>query len=252
VQPIEAEMRLFGRQNELAKLANWIGEQRSFMFYGPAGVGKTRLLDEMVPRLATVLRVSSCNTPQALFQELASTLWRKRQPDFRRRFQSVEQFKSVNSVSMKGLCLNALKSSGYTLVLEHVGFSSQQLAATVKHIASEAGLPLIFVVRSCHMEDAGYLVRNFPDRSERLELTDFRAEQAKEFSKFVADEVHLEAENRSEFLKTLVEFSGGNPGAIVTMVQMACAPKYRTGNWIKSSPLYIDFRLARNASLSLP
>jgi NB-ARC domain len=245
-------MRLFGRQDELAKLATWIGDHRSFMFYGPAGVGKTRLLDELVPRLTAVLRVSSCNTPQAIFQELASALWKKRQPDFRDRFKSVEQLKHVNSVSMKGLCLNALKSSRYTLVLEHVGFSSQQLAASVKHIANEAGLPLIFVARSCHMEDVGYLVRHFPGSSERLELTDFKTEQAEEFSKLVADEVHLEAENRSEFLNRLVEFSGGNPGAIVAMAQMACTAKYRSGDCIKSTPLYIDFRIARNAMLSLP
>jgi hypothetical protein len=245
-------MRFFGRQNELAKLANWIGDHRSFMFFGPAGVGKTRLLDELLSRLTTVLRVSCCNTPQAVFQELALALWKKGQPDFRDRFKSVDQFKDVNSAGMKGLCLNALKSSRYTLVLEHVGFSSQQLATTLKQVVSEAGVPLIFVARSCHMEDVGYLVRHFPDRSERFELTDFRTEQAEEFSKFVADEVHLDAENRSEFLNRLVEFSGGNPGAIVAMVQMACASKYRSGDRIKSTPLYIDFRLARNASLSLP
>jgi hypothetical protein len=242
-------MRLFGREDELAKLANWIADHRSFMFYGPAGVGKTRLLDELAPRLTSVLRVSSCSTPQAMFQELASVFWAQKQSDVRRRFKSVDQLKGESAVNLKGLCLLALKSSKYTLVLEHVGFSSQQLATTVKQIASESELRLIFVARSCHMEDAGYLVRHFPDRSQRLELQDFDSSKAQQFARLVADEAQLTAENLTEFLGKVCELSGGNPGAIVSMVRMACVPKYRAGDWIKSTPLYIDFRLARNASL---
>lgn len=242
-------MRLFGREDELAKLATWIADRRSFMFYGPAGVGKTRLLDELAPRLTSVLRVSSCSTPQALFQELASTLWKQGQSDLRGRFRSPEHLEGVSAVNLKGLCLLALKSSKYTLILEHVGFSSQQLATTVKQMAAEAELSLIFVARSCHMEDAGYLVRHFPDRSQRRELQDFDCSKAQEFARLVADEAQLTAENLAQFLSKVCALSGGNPGAIVSMVHMACAPRYRSGDWIKSTPLYIDFRLARNASV---
>lgn len=241
-------MRLFGRQDELIRLESWITGHRSFMFYGPAGVGKTRLLDELAPRLNTVVRISACTTPQALFQEMALALWNQKQSEFRRRYRSVDRLKDVTAVSLKGLCLRALKSAKYTLILEHIGFTSQQLASTVKQMAFEAELSLIFVARSAHMEDAGHLVRHFPDRSERFELDDFDSERAEEFARLVADETRLTAENLTDFLGKVTELSGGNPGAIVSMIRMARVPKYRSGEWIKSTPLYIDFRLARNAS----
>jgi AAA+ ATPase superfamily predicted ATPase len=242
-------MQLFGREDELAKLRTWVRAARPFLFHGPVGVGKTRLLDELSPEMPPMLRISGCNTPQALFHEVAVALWKRGSPDLRRRLKSLDQLKSVSVTSLKGLCLEALHASRYTLVLEHVGFSSQQFSGAIKQLAGESELPLIFVARSCHMEDSGYLVRHFPDRSERLELQDFGSSKAEEFARRVADEAQLTAENLTEFLSKVSELSGGNPGAIVSMVRMASAPRYRSGDWIKSTPLYIDFRLARNASV---
>jgi len=46
-----------------------------------------------------------------------------------------------------------------------------------------------------------------------------------------------------EFLGKVLEFSGGNPGAILAMLEMAGYPKYRSDEHIKITPLYIDFRM---------
>jgi hypothetical protein len=53
----------------------------------------------------------------------------------------------------------------------------------------------------------------------------------------------LSAQNMTEFLDKLLEFSEGNPSAIVSMLQMANYPKYRCEEHIKIAPLYIDFRM---------
>lgn len=242
-------MRLFGRESELSKLASWIQTGRSFIFYGPTGVGKTRLLDEIAPAVPSMLRISSCSTPKALFREVISALWKRGHPELRKRFKSVEQLRDNSVTNMKGLFLLGLKGFESTLVLDNVHFSSQQLTAALKEATDNCGFPLIFVARSCHMEDAGYLVRRYADRSERLELSDFDSSTAKTFASFVASEVSLEAENLAEFLNQIVELSEGNPGAIVSMIRMASTSKYRSGDLIKSTLLYIDFRLARNASV---
>ena len=55
--------------------------------------------------------------------------------------------------------------------------------------------------------------------------------------------VNLTASNMNEFLDKVVQFSAGNPGAIVALVEAAKHPKYRTNEHIKISPLYIDFRM---------
>jgi hypothetical protein len=47
----------------------------------------------------------------------------------------------------------------------------------------------------------------------------------------------------NEFLDKILQFSKGNPGAIVALVETAKHPKYRSEEHIKISPLYIDFRM---------
>jgi len=43
--------------------------------------------------------------------------------------------------------------------------------------------------------------------------------------------------------RPLLEFSQGNPGAILSLLEMATHPKYRSADHIKITPLYLDFRL---------
>lgn len=239
-------MRLFSREAELATLKSRMDDRRSFLFYGPAGAGKTRLLDELASPL--LLRVSGCTTTQEFFQTIGGILWQNGHPDFRRRYKTDGQRSSESVANMKALCLSALENSPNTLALEHVGFSSQPLAASVRQLVNETSLALIVAARSPHMEETGHLVRCFPNRSERFELKNFDSGRAQDFARLASDEAGLDAGNREQFLGRVVELSEGNPGAILWMVQMARAPRYRSGNWIKCAPLYIDFRLARNAS----
>ncbi len=53
----------------------------------------------------------------------------------------------------------------------------------------------------------------------------------------------LAAPNLNEFVGKILEFSAGNPGAIVSLIGMAKYPKYRSDEHIKITPLYIDFRM---------
>jgi len=43
----------------------------------------------------------------------------------------------------------------------------------------------------------------------------------------------------------LVQWSDGNPGAILQMLKMAHLPQYRAGNQIKAHVLYLDYRMGR-------
>jgi hypothetical protein len=54
-----------------------------------------------------------------------------------------------------------------------------------------------------------------------------------------------------EFIERVVDLGQGSPGAIVRMLEMALRPKYRLDGYVKTSPLYIDFRLAWHAENAL-
>ena len=243
-------MRIFGRQHESSELVEGMSSSRSFLFHVPAGVGKTRLLEELAPRFPHLIRISSCRTPEDLFRHLARELWAQRNHLLRDHFRSSEQLEDSTAASLKRLCLSALKGAENVLALEHLGFSSLPLFQEVQEFSMKAGAAVVYVSRSYHLEQAGYLVRHYPGPADRIEIAPFKPHQAEEFAKLAADELCLQAENRTEFLAKVSELSDGNPGAILAMVQMAGMPKYRIGDWIKSGSLYIDFRLAANAALS--
>jgi hypothetical protein len=97
------------------------------------------------------------------------------------------------------------------------------------------------------MEDAGFLLPMFSDRSSRYLLRNLETEAAKKFALRAAEEMQLEAVNRDEAIEKIVRYSKGSPGAIMAMLQMAVNPNYVAEKHVKLSPLYIDFRLRWSA-----
>jgi len=103
--------------------------------------------------------------------------------------------------------------------------------------------PVNAVALSSHMEDTGFLQPFYSDRSQRYEIRNFEKSVAEQFAREVVRRTNLTASNMNEFLDKILQFSEGNPGAIVTLVETAKHPKYRSEEHIKISPLYIDFRM---------
>jgi hypothetical protein len=95
------------------------------------------------------------------------------------------------------------------------------------------------------MEDIGNLQPMCADRSERLEIRNLSPAVALEFAKREADSRSLWASNLEVALHSLVEWSEGNPGSILQMLQMADLPRYRMGDQLKVHVLYLDYRMGR-------
>ena len=105
--------------------------------------------------------------------------------------------------------------------------------------------PVIFASRSPHMEDIGALRPLCAGKSERMELKNLPPQIALEFAQREAEKIELWASNLEAILPSLVEWSDGNPGAILNMLKMAQLPQYRAGDQIKAHILYVDYRMGR-------
>jgi len=103
--------------------------------------------------------------------------------------------------------------------------------------------PVSALARSSHMEDTGFLQSVYGDRSQKCEIRNFHDGVAEQFAHEVVKRTGLVASNMSEFLEKVLEFSQGNPGAIIALIEMANDPKYRSHEHVKVTPLYIDFRM---------
>ena len=236
---------MFGREEELGQLRKRFSARRSFLFHGPAGVGKTLLLRLVVPESTDVLYSPQNPTPQALYRHLAELLLELEHPVFANACPGgVASLQAKTAVAVKGLVRDALRNSKYLVVVDHLVRPSQALAAAIRELMLNWSVPVVAVSRSAHMEDAGFVLPLFPDRAEKFALRNFDPELARFFAAGCAEREGLTAKNLDQFLNRVVEYSGGNPGAILQMIRMAKAPKYSHDDQIKITPLYIDYKIA--------
>lgn len=221
----------------------FLAKRRPFLIFGPSGVGKTLLLRDALTEFQPVLYCDDSSTIHVVFRRLAFALHRLNNPRARNAFRDEAAIATKSAVSLKGIVMDALREGEYSIVLDHLKRPSCSFAAAVREITGWASTPVSTLARSSHMEDTGFLQPLYGDRSQKCEIRNFDDATARHFACEVVRRRSLSAANMSEFLKKVLEFSGGNPGAIITMVEMARYPKYRFEDHIKISPLYIDFRM---------
>ncbi|MGA2991831.1 MAG: AAA family ATPase [Candidatus Korobacteraceae bacterium] len=235
-------MTVFDRIDEIEALRRRLGERISVLLHGPAGAGKTLLLEHVLPEFPHLLYCPQSSSPQAVFRAIARALARKKDAAMLHALGS-RPAGTITAVSLKGIVTKVLRGSGYMIVLDHLNRPSHSMAAVVRELMISCSIPVIAVARSAHMEDAGFVGPLFPDRGDKFAIKNFDPKTARSFVRVVAEEHKLAAENFDELAARIVELSGGNPGAIVRMVKMARMSKYRLGEHVKLAPLYIDFRL---------
>ena len=241
---------IFDRGEELECIRRRLSDRRAFLLHGPAGVGKTLLLRSVLSECPLVLYCGDATTTHAMFRSLARGLLHAGNRRVQMAFRDERAVDSRSAVSLKGIVMDALKQDEYSIVLDHLKRPSQSFAAAVREITGLGQTPVTAVARSSHMEDVGFLQPFYADRSEKYELRNFDTPLAERFARQVIERIALSASNLDEFIARVVEFTAGNPGAIVSLIEMARLRKYRSDEHIKITPLYIDFRLTRTAAAS--
>jgi Cdc6-like AAA superfamily ATPase len=234
---------IFDREEERQRIDRFLVKRRPFLLFGPSGVGKTLLLRSVLSEFRSVLYCEDSSTTNVVFRSLAQSLLRLESPRARKAFRDEAAIATKSAVSLKGIVMDALREGEYSIMLDHLKRPSYSFAAATREIMSWGSTAVSAVARSSHMEDTGFLQPLYGDRSQKCEIRNFDDTTAERFAREMIKHRGLSGSNIVEFLNKVLEFSAGNPGAIITMIDMARYPKYRSEEHIKISPLYIDYRM---------
>lgn len=234
---------IFDREEERQRIDQFLVKKRPFLICGPSGVGKTLLLRNVLPEFRSVLYCEDSATTNVMFRSFARSLLRLQSPRATKAFRDEDAITTKSAVSLKGIVMDALREGEYSIVLDHLNRPSYAFASAVREVMGWGSTSVSAVARSSHMEDTGFLQPLYGDRSQKCEIRNFDNATAEQFIRERIERSGLSGTNISEFLDKVLEFSGGNPGAIIALIDMATCPKYRSEEHIKISPLYIDFRM---------
>jgi hypothetical protein len=230
------------REEELACLQNQAKTRKCLLVFGPSGVGKSRLLETFVESHPLALYVPQMHSPREFLLSLLKAL-----NSADRRIKMPANIGSLSSSGLKGIAHRALDIAPFLIVLDHLDGPSRVVTRMVKDLHYYGRTPMIFASRSPHMEDIGALQPLCALKSERLEIKNWPQSVALKFAQREAETTQLWASNLESVLPSLVEWSEGNPGAIIQMIKMARLPRYQAGDQIKAHILYVDYRMGRRS-----
>ncbi len=239
-EPSREYLSCVEREEELDRLRSQAKIRKSLLVFGPEGVGKSRLLSAFVAGQPLALYSAQTRSPRELLLALLQAMHTADEA-----IDVPGNIGALSSSSLKGIVHRALDAQPFFMVLDHLDGPSRVVSGMIKNLHYYGRTPVIFASRSPHMEDIGALRPLCANKSERLEVKNWPQEIALEFARREAERIQLWASNLETTLPALVEWSNGNPGAILHMLKMAQLPQYRAGDQIKAHILYVDYRMGR-------
>ncbi|MGC1869606.1 MAG: hypothetical protein WA700_01500 [Acidobacteriaceae bacterium] len=214
--------------------------RKSVLVFGPEGVGKSRLLRSFAEDHPHSIYIAQIHSPHACLVALLTAM-----RDAAPTIAIPENLAPLSTVSLKGIASRALDTQPYLLVLDQLNSPSRVATGLIKDLHHYGRTSVIFASRSPHMEDIGALQPLCADKSERVEIKNWPQPIALEFAYREAEKTQLSASNLDSAIPMIVEWSNGNPAAILHMLRMAHLPQYRLGDQIKAHVLYLDHRMGR-------
>lgn len=247
---------LIGREFELGQITAAIRERRSLLVCGPAGSGKSALLQAALASLPEEVRhrclaALAEGTPQAIWQNLIRCLFAARDPEVvsrvTRETASIERFErwltAQTSLRLRGILRRATWPGQYTLVIEAAGPVPDAVCRLLKECVWSGRTPVILLGRGKTESELGRAAKLYWHDGMRLSLDPLDAAAAEALIRRCITRFHLADVADSEFCGFVLSKSERLPGRIIRLCELAAEPRYQFDGHIKIHTLSVDFLL---------
>jgi hypothetical protein len=252
------------RESEACRLREAILKRESLVICGPAGIGKTSLVSQVIHDFPAALAgravyLRSVKDLEDLLRQLIRKLYEARDPNLRRQLHTegvttlsfAGWLKGLSSSRMRGTLYRAVERGDYRVFLDHFPPLTHAVAKVIKELFWMRNTPVYLLVRDRveHRIDQFSAFFYWSDR-ELLALKPLPAKAAIELLESCIERFGLSQLDLSNYREELVELSKQVPGAIVKMCALASDPRYQYGSRIKIKTVYIDYLMSgHNLSL---
>jgi predicted ATPase len=214
-----------GRQRELRELIAALRAGQPRLTVGPAGIGKTRLVEEALQAAEQpFVRVRAAGVLHELLAGLAAALGCSRP--------------KATSPALRGLVLNALCRAPQCVVLEDLHNADPRMYRFLQRLYYTPGVSLIVTATS--RADLGFVRKLLWDPREEIILEPLSRAEAQWLFDEAVRAFGIESLKIDDFGRKVLAAAKGNPGQILAMCRMAARPEYQRGSNVKFLPLRMD------------
>ena len=224
-------IRMVGRRDEMKALLVALKSRQCRLIVGPAGIGKTRLIEECIAgSRQRVVRVEQPPVLHHLLVQLAEQLGCRSA-----RYSSAAR---ATSIHLKPLVLNALRAGPAVVIVENLENRDPRMYRFLQELYYIPGPCLVVTARS--MDRIGHVRKLLWDPGEKIVMKPLSRPESIALFEEAAHIFRLESFDVEDFRNKVLEAAHGNPGKIIAMCRLATQPEYRSGRYIKFLPLRMD------------
>jgi len=252
------------RESEARRLDEAIRKRTSLTICGPAGIGKTALVSEVLHRLppnvaARCLYLGGAKDLPDMLRQLVRGLYDRNDPNLRHQLHAAgisavtfEAWLKAQSTSrLKGTLYHTVEQGDYHVFLDHLPPLTNAVAKVIKELLWMRNTPVCLLMRDepeWHIDQFSKFFY-WGDR-ERLALPPLPAQAAAELFESCIERFGLSRLDITDFREEALELSKRVPGAMVKMCALAAYPQYQFGKRIKTKSVYIEYLMSGHNGLS--
>ena len=172
---------LVGRVLEAQKLREALARRESLLIWGPAGIGKTALVMEVLnslpsPLARSAIYLSGADGLQPLLRSLLSRLYEAGDSTLRRQLHAEgihkgtfhSWLKSLSTSRLRGALYRSAEQAHYSIVLDHMPPLTHAVAKVIKELVQMRNTPVYILARGPSEAEVGQVTGLYWSDRQRL------------------------------------------------------------------------------------